>query len=288
MDGKSTLFAFAAYLTIVLVLVAVASVAILHFGLANYFAPYKLAESTPANAPTSTPPPVRSVELVAPPNPGAPTSPGLEQRIQVLEAMVEQKNKQLRALAQQLESKNRALARLRAEYDETTATMVEMLGESAADDRSKLEDAAIEQVPGEPAQESAPRGAGAAAANTEDMQNSLSARIEQLQNELNQANQELAALQLQMLTEAANAQLHARQVDQAVVTLLGSIGTSAVPALIRALDDANPEVRRWAASALGRIGPDADDAVPALTDALTDDDENVRKAASAALESVGR
>ena len=55
---------------------------------------------------------------------------------------------------------------------------------------------------------------------------------------------------------------------------LVEIGPAAVPALIAALKD--KEMRRYAASALGAIGPAAKEAVPALIAALKDENQVVR------------
>jgi HEAT repeat protein len=60
-----------------------------------------------------------------------------------------------------------------------------------------------------------------------------------------------------------------------------------VPALIRALKDADVPVRKLAALALGDIGPDAVLAVPALTEACHDRHEAVRHRALIALRELG-
>jgi HEAT repeat protein len=59
-----------------------------------------------------------------------------------------------------------------------------------------------------------------------------------------------------------------------------------VPALIDALLDEEPDVRRSAAEAIGLIGPAADDAIPALTVALGDSNARVAAAAREALAKV--
>jgi HEAT repeat protein len=56
-----------------------------------------------------------------------------------------------------------------------------------------------------------------------------------------------------------------------------------VPALARALRDPDLFVRRFAAQALGELGPDARPAVPALKAALNDSRREVQEAALAAL-----
>lgn len=68
---------------------------------------------------------------------------------------------------------------------------------------------------------------------------------------------------------------------------LAQIGPAAIPALKTALADANPQVRRQAARALGQMGPEADTAVPALTAAVQDTSPEVREAAVQALGKIG-
>ena len=68
---------------------------------------------------------------------------------------------------------------------------------------------------------------------------------------------------------------------------LSCCGKRAVPALLRALSDANSWARCQAARGLGRIGPDAAEAVPVLLRALDDTDENVRGSAACALGRIG-
>lgn len=62
---------------------------------------------------------------------------------------------------------------------------------------------------------------------------------------------------------------------------------AAVPALVRALDDTDPRVRRAVVEALGRFGPDAKAAVPALTRALSDGNAEIRVSAQRTLERIG-
>jgi len=60
---------------------------------------------------------------------------------------------------------------------------------------------------------------------------------------------------------------------------------AAVPVLVQLLSDDDPEVRDYAALALGDCGPDATAALPRLTEALRDDAPEVRRSAAV---SVGR
>jgi len=59
-----------------------------------------------------------------------------------------------------------------------------------------------------------------------------------------------------------------------------------IPVLITALKDKNATVRRYAAYALGNIGPAAREALPSLTDALKDQDKTVRDGAQWALKKI--
>jgi HEAT repeat protein len=61
----------------------------------------------------------------------------------------------------------------------------------------------------------------------------------------------------------------------------------AMPALIRATQDADPDVRAWAATALAEIGPPARPAVPALVRLVRGPDEGPKNAACLALGRIG-
>ena len=74
--------------------------------------------------------------------------------------------------------------------------------------------------------------------------------------------------------------------DLAAVGALGRLkDPAAAPALTKALEDPDPNVRWAAVGALGRLKDPA--AAPALTKALEDPDENVRKAARRVLDGLG-
>jgi HEAT repeat protein len=70
--------------------------------------------------------------------------------------------------------------------------------------------------------------------------------------------------------------------------LLGSLGAPGAPALIRALKDADRDVRIAAADGLGRIGPGAKAAVSALAEAVAKDPSGtVRMRSADALARLG-
>jgi HEAT repeats len=62
---------------------------------------------------------------------------------------------------------------------------------------------------------------------------------------------------------------------------------TALPALIAALQDREPNVRGWSAQAIGEIGPDAESAVPELITLLSNQDEGSRNSACIALRGIG-
>lgn len=76
-------------------------------------------------------------------------------------------------------------------------------------------------------------------------------------------------------------------VRETAADALARIGTAAVPALIDALHDPNPDVRSRAAGAIARMGPPAKEAVPNLIVALADPDWKVRRSAARALGQIG-
>jgi HEAT repeat protein len=78
-----------------------------------------------------------------------------------------------------------------------------------------------------------------------------------------------------------------RDACELVPSALARIGRPAVPALIAALTEKSPEVRRAACRALGMIGPDAQEAVPSLLRAMEDPDASVRQRAATTLGNIG-
>jgi HEAT repeat protein len=62
---------------------------------------------------------------------------------------------------------------------------------------------------------------------------------------------------------------------------------AALPALIAALQDSEPNVRGWSAQAIGEIGPDAESAVPELIILLSNPDEGSRNSACIGLRGIG-
>jgi HEAT repeat protein len=79
--------------------------------------------------------------------------------------------------------------------------------------------------------------------------------------------------------------------DPAVRRAFSSVGpraaASAAAALVPGLDDADPDVRLWAAEALGNMGPRAADAVPRLVTLLERGEPQARAQAAKALGAIG-
>ena len=112
--------------------------------------------------------------------------------------------------------------------------------------------------------------------------------VEALQDELDRAYEQMAKLRDDADLAATNQLRDVLALEAASAEILLRLGRDAVPALIEALADTNPVVRRWAASALGGMGQDAGDAIGALTEAASDPDQDVRRAAKAALDAIAR
>jgi len=75
-------------------------------------------------------------------------------------------------------------------------------------------------------------------------------------------------------------------VQQNVVKALAAIGKPAMLGMIKALSSRHGNVRIFAASGLGRLGPKAKQAIPELEKNLTHKQHYVRVAAEKALKSI--
>ncbi|GAB1540934.1 hypothetical protein NUACC21_36030 [Scytonema sp. NUACC21] len=83
-------------------------------------------------------------------------------------------------------------------------------------------------------------------------------------------------------------QLKNPQEQAGAIDDLVTVGKPAVPALIQALQDSDPQVRGSAAIALGKIGPDAAQAAPAILRMIDDKDPTVRFHAVQAINKIGK
>jgi HEAT repeat protein len=78
------------------------------------------------------------------------------------------------------------------------------------------------------------------------------------------------------------------QQRSAAIDYLATVGKPAVPALITALQDTDPQVRASALLIIAKIGPNAAQAIPALMRAIDDKDATVRSHAVQAIAKMGK
>ncbi|MUG95287.1 HEAT repeat domain-containing protein [Scytonema sp. UIC 10036] len=83
-------------------------------------------------------------------------------------------------------------------------------------------------------------------------------------------------------------QLKNPQQRSAAIDDLVTVGKPAIPALITALQDRDPQVRASAAIILGQMGPNAGEAAPAILQAIGDKDPAVRSSAVQAIQKIGK
>jgi HEAT repeat protein len=98
---------------------------------------------------------------------------------------------------------------------------------------------------------------------------------------------EAPPLSIRPLIPIAEPYIQVWTVKETASDALGRMGEAAVPALVEALHNADPEVREQAGRALALIGPKATAAVPELILLLDDDSEPVRRQAARALGQIG-
>jgi HEAT repeat protein len=118
------------------------------------------------------------------------------------------------------------------------------------------------------------------------LENALSEEVEQLQAEILAAETAITRLQEDARRQSEQLLADERLMREVAEETLVRIGEPAIPALLEALKDESPAVRRWAALVLADLGPAAPGAVGPLMDALADGDESVRLAAAQALRAV--
>ncbi len=184
--------------------------------------------------------------------------------------MLKQQNEEYEDLKRQYDDAMLVAVQSLSQPSETTTTAVESdpnAPSSSDSDRSRLE-----------AQLSMARAVHEATVSD----------LETLQDELARVYEELGQTREEAGRESSNRLREALVLEAATASVMLRVGKDAVPALKEALTHNSPIVRRWAASVLGGIGPDAGDAVVALTEALADPDPSVRRAAKTALDAIER
>jgi HEAT repeat protein len=112
------------------------------------------------------------------------------------------------------------------------------------------------------------------------------AELELLEAELTASDQQLAQWQRQSAEQVDAIQTLQRAYHDLASAAVAAAGADATPVLVSALTHRSPDVRLWAVTMLGEIGPAARPAAPALVEALSDESPDVRLAARHALELV--
>lgn len=204
------------------------------------------------------------------------------QRAQIrrLQALLEQKTRLVEQRTALLEQRNNEQAALRAELDGAIELLGALTAELAAaplpadgpSNGAKLR-SELERLRAE-------------AAKNRELAAQQRAELERLRDEMGTTDQDIAQLQIQAVQEFESLTADHREFEAVVSETLGRIGAEAVPALVYQLASPRPEVRQWAARALGELGPLAKDAIPPLQDELKDQVPEVAEAARVALEKV--
>jgi hypothetical protein len=177
-------------------------------------------------------------------------------------------------------------AKLRAEYDQLRAeyerlrqqadwqltSIVSGVWQTISDDSSQTQNAVIDGTSLDNLMPS-----GDVPASIDDNPD-LVAELAVAEWELDQSRARIIELELSVLREIERS----AKATEAII----AIGPPAVPLLTDALSDENPEIRRWAATVLGQMGPDAAEAIDRLREALRDTDVEVANAARQAIDQI--
>jgi len=275
-DGRNWLLTLAAYLTAALLVILISCWAIFRYGTAPAGSemPAFHQERDPAIGMTRVAPPAPLTRQDTQPADAA------ARRIRLLESMLATKTERLREQAQLLAERSVSYEQLRRRYDEVMTLVAQMLERDSAADPRPVDVAAT------PSDDAAKLEAELNIAKI--AHETLVGDLETMQDELAEIYAEMGRLREEKERTSADRLRDDLVLEAAAALVLHSVGQSAVPALRQALNHQSPTVRRWAASMLGGIGPDAGDAVGDLTEALSDSDPTVRNAARTALEAIGR
>ncbi len=298
MDGKNGLLALGAYLTVALLVILAGLWAVMQLAVEPRLPSVALVDPG-RTAPTVA---TRMEKRVLSNSAEIELTTAEQRRVDLLEAMLRQKNDRLLSQAERIEEQEQAYRQLLTRYDEAMALGLEYLTataekgptlgptigpeEMAGADRIDTTNNAAERVvanlPGAP--EKQPMELNRVLAE----EDSLAAEMQAIENELDvtlaQLDQERAGRQ-----RLVDEQLQAiAALEGATADLISQTGPAAVERLRQALRQDNPIVRRWAANVLGKVGSDASPAIADLTLALMDADDRVRQAARNALDAIER
>jgi chromosome segregation ATPase len=191
-------------------------------------------------------------------------------RTELLRSQVDRLSARLNRLSELLQQKSQDYDALKSELDHSTALMNELLPASAEPSEPVAE----------PLVESEPTTAEPTV--SEETQSDLAKQLEEARAQLAELEKEAAASELHIFALQDDKRMLASAASAALI----KSGAAAAPGLADLLAHRRPEMRLWAATLLGEMGPDALSAVDALHEALSDADEEVRLAARKALRKI--
>lgn len=201
-------------------------------------------------------------------------------QIKRLQALLDQKTKLLERKTALLEQKTAEQLRLQKDLDDAIA-LLELAGQAGETGESAL----VDEV-----------GNGEVHENLERLrdQRQQSERQKQQHEEelkvlitgLAVTDEEIALLRQQSEMEFSLLLAEKEAFEAVASRALATMGAESVPVLVEHLTHQRSEIRRWAATVLGEIGPEASDAIPALMHASSDSDASVRGAAQRSLDLI--
>jgi DNA repair exonuclease SbcCD ATPase subunit len=282
-ESRNGLLTLAVYLTATALIVLAALLAIVRYGTAQRMAALPLATPDPL-------PELAVTQRNMSADRAAPTRPagnrGMDQQRQhLLETMLDERTRRLQSQAQQLEQRTAELAELRARYDEVAALVLDALSHSAGE---RSEEAGKAGAAGGSDVPPGPETLAAELSRAREAHLSLAGDLALVQEDLATTQRELLDLRALRDRERTDHARELQMLEAAATSVLTRVGPESVPALRDLLNHPLPAVRRWAATMLGGLGPDAYEAVAALSEALSDNDASVRSAAQAALAAIER
>lgn len=282
MEGRNGLLTLAVYLTVTTLIAVAVFVGILRYGPSQPVTALPVADPLPELAVAQRQTPVEPPAVT-------PTATGRgmdQQRLRLLETMLEEKTHRLQSQTQQLDQRTAELAELQARYDEVVALMLDAFSHGV--DPGHDSDASQQAGASDPDAAPSAEALAAELAAAREAHQALAEDITVLQDGLVLAQRELADLREMRERERSEHVREQQMLEAAAASVLMRVGAESVPALSDLLDHPLPSVRRWAALMLSSLGPDAYEAVPALRTALSDNDALVRAAVQAALSAIER
>jgi hypothetical protein len=209
--------------------------------------------------------------------------------VERLQRELQQKNQTLEERTTALKQRTAAYQKLQQDFDAAADLFVQAIGPPLPSESRPPRTGVETEDPNAAPSEPLPPDAAALREELNKarlLENALSEEVEQLQAEVLAAEAAIARLQENARTQSEQILAEERLMREVAGETLVRIGEPAIPALLEALKDENPTVRRWAALVLADLGPAAPNAIGPLMDALGDGDESVRLAAAQALRAV--